>query len=1175
MDPFEQEVIQRESGGRPYIGWLNTDLTPYVEGGKVTKHGFPDWPGLPGPKGISTAGGLYGITKTNWEHYAPTLGVSDFSPASQKRVFDAIRADQGENAWRPYWQPEGYYGGALHLNVGKTGPGQSGIGSALDDLLLLGASERGGETGAAQKQPDLLDWLLASAAAPGAQEAQTATPIAPEPVPATQRPPERPETLFQPDMPLDQPATIKPAGPEAMPAIPEPEAQGQTPLDTLLSLAATINPIGSAQAAERLTTANGQQRPREQQQFFPNTEVWATPPDALEQLLTMAGTVPSRETDATAATRQAEQAKAPQEPLLGFERGEFTGRVPALAEAVTPYLAGGAPGGRAVLGSGSRLPARIEPPALRTEAGGGTPLPPRGTAAGASETRALPAPEGQQTTASTPPSPTQITGGAGAPPAVPPGQAVGAAAPPPPGPGPVPHEMVGAETAAPRPPQEPYGRESPAVRDFKLEAMRETQDDLYRLWSGSEEYKTRVLDSFRDLPRLSPEEKLQVEAYLEWRPGMPQVAAPSGDAMSMIEQVIKPAQRAAAKDFAWLKNNGVDLTEEGLDAMTQGYVHRVVAGKGVPGKHPFEPFGGQRSMRQRTASMRERTRWFVLQDGEGNRVFNKGETLDRKGYEYGQKIKAGDKEWTVERPTMAEIEANTDTRYLHDPVLASLQNMVQLRIARRNVEALKGEILPKLDAAGLATTSRDAATRLGMKETQIPALRGNFFDPRLANAFDDFYRAPRLIEHPFAWLDNINRVSIASMFLNPTGHMRNVLSDYILARGGLWASPPAYARQGASIRAAVGDILSAGIREGPRSSQFYRDVLKAGGALQGASHQNRILYQALIDRARDEMSRLPNIDAIAKETGLWQTGKEWGQAIWNASQTAMWAFHDALLLARVRELMASKGLGVESAVREAERFIADYRVPASIGEGGKVSLNPETARFLSRLMQDRTITVFGRYHYDKLKALANVVRDAGEALKRNGKGPHGDPITKAERVEAMGRLSALLVWSTVLQFGVNFAIQQATGNPEARLAVPGAAGIPANAARVAADLYRGQFGQANFDFWMGLASIITPLPAIAEGIGQLTNTDYPLSNRPIAGDQLPAAQRMTQRATHAAKALIPPVGEALRMIEGRGAPSLGLSLPDPAAVQRGRQINPREYRRQERQYQRNYPWIPW
>ena len=69
--------------------------------------------------------------------------------------------------------------------------------------------------------------------------------------------------------------------------------------------------------------------------------------------------------------------------------------------------------------------------------------------------------------------------------------------------------------------------------------------------------------------------------------------------------------------------------------------------------------------------------------------------------------------------------------------------------------------------------------------------------------------------------------------------------------------------------------------------------------------------------------KTPNIDRIAKETGLWQSGKEMAEAIWNASQKGMWAFHDMLLVARVREVMAGNPhMSIGTAVQEAEKFIA-------------------------------------------------------------------------------------------------------------------------------------------------------------------------------------------------------------------------------------------------------------
>ncbi len=1239
-EAFWRRVIAHESGGRPNVGWGNTDLSNVP----LDPTGFPAWQGKPGPAGNSTAAGLYGITGSNWRRLAPGLGVSDFSPESQAKVRDALYKEQGPNAWVPFWTAGGQRGPTsvydpelgrnvprIELNAEWHRPGDDPL-----DLLLLAASQP--QPQAPAQDNDATALLLSFIEPPGGPQGsgtaaggtEAAQPL--EAPPAAPLPPrnvlaEAPPLDAGPVKPLTgmpPPDTIEPPGPgQTVPSAGGLVQQGNIDLhnrpivrnaDSSISTVRSMSfnedgkevliPTVAADGSRILSDREAIDQYRKTGQFlgkFDTPEAATAYAEKLHEdqakeylpsqgpsqaeLMTREEAPPSTGQDimkfieglAQGVALPKAELRARQPQMAGPEKaGSYVGRVPGgmlvepvragvdvmdkiisgqpVGEAEMQTAAAGGAGlvaggsiGRGGMGAGPRLPGRIEPPPLSEN---------------------LPAVRPPGVPAAAPHEIIQSLageGGGGAGPPGPPRGAVGSATPPPPPPQ-MPGGMVRTETAPPREPPPRMGKESPEVRRFKIEAMKDTSDTLFKLWTRSEEYKNRVLRGFANIPRLTGEEKLQVERFLEWQPGQPQVAAPSGRAAEIIEKVIKPAQRQAARDFDWLKKEGVveHLSDESLDEMTQGYVHRMVANRGPMGRHPYEPFAGVRGIRQSTSSQRHRARWFVLEDAEGNRVWNK-DTLDNRGWEYGQTFQSQGKDWTVKRPTMEEIEKNTDTRYLHDPVLASLQNMVQLHLARANVQTLKMDILPKLERDGLAVTSREAAGRLGFTESQIPTLRNHYFTPRVTDAFDDFYRSPQVIDsdltHAFSWIGNINRFAISSMFINPIGHMRNVLSDYVLARGGLWASPPAYARAAGHMRAAVNDVM--------KLTPFYRDVMKAGGSTMSVSHQNRIAYQTALDKARQDMTTLPFIDEIARTTGVWKTGKAWADATWNASQSLMWGFHDALLMARTRELMADKGLGVETAVREAERFIADYRVPATIGESGKVTdLPTPIARALSILMQDRTMTVFGRYHYDKLKAIGNTLRDAGAAMTKSG-------MSTKERTEALGRLSALLLISTVLQFGVNFAIQEASGNPEARLAVPGALGIPANAARVGRDLYKGQFGEANFDFWMGLSSILTPLPMMAEGIAQMTNTNYPMSTRPIAGDQLPASQQAAQRAGHAARDLLPPVGDIERMAKTYGLSNLGLSLPDAGAAAWARSPHPRDYRRQERAYQRNRPsWLP-
>lgn len=687
----------------------------------------------------------------------------------------------------------------------------------------------------------------------------------------------------------------------------------------------------------------------------------------------------------------------------------------------------------------------------------------------------------------------------------------------------------GAETAPERPGRSKNEGESREVRNMRLQAMHSTQDKLFRLWTQSNAYVNKLLRQFKDMPQLSAEEKLQAERYLEWQPGMPQVAI-NGKTRRVVDQVIKPAQRQAAKDWAYLKSKGAveHLSDDIADELSEGYLHRMRAPLGKE-RHPLEPFAGVRNLRRSTSSQKQR-KFYVVQDVRGNRTVYRGDAPPPNSAlhdAYGTKI------GEVRRATTEEIERETDTRYVHDPIMASLQNMAQLHLARKNVELLTKDILPDLREQGLSVTDAKAARRLGFRETEIPALRGNYFEKRLADGFNDFHRTPSLLHEDMqgalGLFGKINRIAINTLFLNPFGHIRNVIGDALLARGSLWADRMAEPNFPHNMKAAFKDVTT-------RSPLYYR-VMNHGGSTMGAGFESSILYRTLVDRVRDEMTRLPHMEQIARETGVWKSAKDMGQAIWEGSQKFMWGFHDMLLMQAVRERLA-RGMPMDRAISEAERFIADYRVPATIGEGGKViNLPYPVARAMSRLMQDRTITVFGRYHFNKLKAIGNVVRDASRAMSRSG-------MPAPQRMEALGRLGAMLVWSSILQYGLTWALQAATGNPRARVTTPGAMGIPANVMRMAGDVMKGELGQAGYDFWMGLMSIVTPMPAVLEVMDQMSNRPYPFSGGTITNRNEPPGISLIKRGIHAGKTFLPPVGDIMdprRLLSS----TTGISIPPP------------------------------
>lgn len=89
-------IRSAESSGNYYNLYGGGDARKYPAG----KYGFPQWGGRQGPQGLSTAAGGYGITETEWNRYAPKLGITDFSPKSQDRIAEAIYAEEGMKPWR-------------------------------------------------------------------------------------------------------------------------------------------------------------------------------------------------------------------------------------------------------------------------------------------------------------------------------------------------------------------------------------------------------------------------------------------------------------------------------------------------------------------------------------------------------------------------------------------------------------------------------------------------------------------------------------------------------------------------------------------------------------------------------------------------------------------------------------------------------------------------------------------------------------------------------------------------------------------------------------------------------------------------------------------------------------------------------------------------------------------
>jgi hypothetical protein len=109
VDRVRGWVSWRESNDRPNVGFegsgtpeekATADLTKY--GPREGYFGFPNWPGNidPATGNRAWAAGLFGFTPETWKRYAGPLGITDFSPESQIKVFNAAYLAEGIRPWQ-------------------------------------------------------------------------------------------------------------------------------------------------------------------------------------------------------------------------------------------------------------------------------------------------------------------------------------------------------------------------------------------------------------------------------------------------------------------------------------------------------------------------------------------------------------------------------------------------------------------------------------------------------------------------------------------------------------------------------------------------------------------------------------------------------------------------------------------------------------------------------------------------------------------------------------------------------------------------------------------------------------------------------------------------------------------------------------------------------------------
>lgn len=147
-------VIQRESGGRPLIGFGDVDLSK----APLDATGFPIWEGRMGPAGISHAAGLYQFQPDTWRPIARQLGIHDFSAESQTKVARELYRQQGLAPWAA---SAGGGGGGSSIAGGPSSPDLDKSISAIE--AAPGYSDKEKDRAIAVASRDYHHWHQATA----------------------------------------------------------------------------------------------------------------------------------------------------------------------------------------------------------------------------------------------------------------------------------------------------------------------------------------------------------------------------------------------------------------------------------------------------------------------------------------------------------------------------------------------------------------------------------------------------------------------------------------------------------------------------------------------------------------------------------------------------------------------------------------------------------------------------------------------------------------------------------------------------------------------------------------------------------------------------------------------------------------------------------------------------
>ena len=329
--------------------------------------------------------------------------------------------------------------------------------------------------------------------------------------------------------------------------------------------------------------------------------------------------------------------------------------------------------------------------------------------------------------------------------------------------------------------------------------------------------------------------------------------------------------------------------------------------------------------------------------------------------------------------TTQEATTHTDVKYLPGGITTALLKLQEMKAYERELTFLKESMKSPLFEGMMSDKPMDGYRQFKGQE-RLPMLRGKYFSNRLANVLEDYFgMTDFFIGNKVAnGLRGLNNLIIKALMLIPLAHMANEGTHWIPARGFDWVTKQGWSGLKNTSGEAINSVLN---MEGD-----FLQVLKHGGSLLSVGVRNGKYWENVArDVARQAAEHQP-FRQLAQEIGFKLSDISY------ASSDAMWLVRDMMYMGLIKENLR-KGIPMRENIREVEKHMPNYRIPDEV----------IGSRDLSRIMRDRSLSVFSRYHYGMVRSFAEY----GRSLINAKDHPH-------EAIEATGKMAAAGLMYSVL-----------------------------------------------------------------------------------------------------------------------------------------------------------------